>query len=600
VRRLTLLATIGCCALAAQSPDRWTIAKDRNFEIYSQLSDEKARSALASFERLRIFFEQDPRLGAAFNRRGGRAVRVVLFRRGKDYDEYRPRSIADAFYVSNGTGDYIVMAALPAEAFGIAAHEYAHYVVHASGLKVPACLNEGLAEFYSTLRFNRGNYELGGDLPARTNILRGSAWLPLGDLFDFTNEPSMPDTREHAAIFYAESWALADMLIASPQYATHFRELLSEFAAGSKAAQAFRRIYGESLDDVTAELRNWAGKSHPRRSLPGQQTELQADRSYELSSFQARSLLAQVSLVSGHFEQARARYEELSREEPNDPELRAALGTIAARQGNREENLKQWRQAIRDHSTDAELCYSYALLAEDAGAGAQEVKAALQRAVALAPDFDDARYKLALTESQAGEYRLAVEQLRAMRVPAGARQYAYWVAMASALTELDERAEAKEAAQKALNAAQTEPERSQARQMSFMAATDLKVQLVTDSNGLAQMVTTRVEHGATDWNPFVEPSDNIQRANGELGEVLCVGEKLTGFLVRTAGGPVSVEVADPLHVLIRNGPKEFYCGPMQGKAVEADYAVVKRAGKTRNVLRGMAFHDATHSTPEVQ
>jgi hypothetical protein len=64
---------------------------------------------------------------------------------------------------------------------------------------------------------------------------------------------------------------------------------------------------------------------------------------------------------------------------------------------------------------------------------------------------------------------------------------------------------------------------------------------------------------------------------------------LTGFLVRTAGGPVTLQVPDPLHVLIRNGSGEFYCGPLRGKNVEADYAVVRMAGKTTNVLRGMTF-----------
>jgi tetratricopeptide (TPR) repeat protein len=269
--------------------------------------------------------------------------------------------------------------------------------------------------------------------------------------------------------------------------------------------------------------------------------------------------------------------------------IRAALGTIAGRQGNREENLTQWREAIRHNSADAELCYRYALLAEDAGRDAQDVRAALERAVALAPDFDDARYKLALVESQAGEYSRAVEQLQAMRVPVETRRFAYWIAPASALNELDKRNEAQEAAKEAEKVAQSEAERWQARQLAYVAATDLRVQFVTDSEGHARMQTTRVEHGATDFNPFIEPTDHIQRAQGKLGEVLCKAGKLSGFLVRTADGAVTVEVSDPLHVLIRNGPGEFYCGPIEEPEVEADYAVVESSGKTTNVLRGMTF-----------
>ncbi len=544
-----------------------------------------------------MFFEQSRFPGLALNEQGGRTLRVVVFRSENEYEEYRLRTIADAYYVSDGTRDYIVMASWPTNAFSIAAHEYFHYVLHASGLKLPVCLNEGLAEYFSTLRFKEDAYELGGDLPARTKILRGRSWLPLPELFALATGSSLgsalPDTRKLADIFYAESWALTDMLAASPQYASHFRELVAEFVAGSSAAQAFAKVYGQSLDEVTTALRKWVGKSRLSRFALNQPAAFEPVPGYEVSSLKVKSLLADVSLVSGHVEQARIRYAALLQEEPNDPHTHAALGVIAGRQGNREENLKQWREAIRDNSQDADLCYRYALLAEDAGVGTPDVKAALERAIALAPAFDDARYKLALLEGQAGEYRREVEHLRAMRVPEGARRFAYWLAMAAALTEVDERGEAKEAAQKALNSAGTEEERSQARQQAYIAATDLKVQFVTDSAGQARMVTTRVEHGEEDWNPFIEPSDHIQHAVGSLAEVLCKAGKLSGFLLRTKDGAVMVDVPDPLHVLIRNGPGEFYCGPMNGEVVETDYAVVETAAKTKNVLRGMTFSLAT-------
>jgi tetratricopeptide (TPR) repeat protein len=353
--------------------------------------------------------------------------------------------------------------------------------------------------------------------------------------------------------------------------------------------QAFREVYNKSLDEVAKGLENWVAQSRSTRFVLSRPFELAEIHTSELSARQASTLLAQLSLVSGHLEQARTQYEELLREGPDDPDIRAALGAIALRQGNREEALKQWRQALSDEVTDAELCYRYALLAEETGLGARDVRAALERAVALAPGFDDARYKLALIQNHAGEYRSAVEQLRAMRVPVGGRRYAYWTAMASALTELDERDEAKEAAQEALKAAQTEADRLQARQMAYIAVTDLTVQFATDSEGHSQLMTARVQHGTTDWNPFIEPSDHIQRVSGKLGEVLCTADKLTGFLLRTSGGPVTVEVPDPLHVLMRNSPNEFFCGRMREKAVEADYAIVEAAGKTKNVLRGMTF-----------
>jgi tetratricopeptide (TPR) repeat protein len=566
------------------------LTQDANFQIYSQTGDVAAEGALRRFEQLRLFFEQSDLLGDAFRSGSRPALRVIGFGSKKEYDEYRLHPIADAYYASNESGDYIIMADLQTAEFGaIAAHEYAHYVVHASGLKLPACLNEGLAEFFSTLRSSDGGYELGGNLPRRTRTLRKAKWLPLAELLDSTNEFDMPDARERAQIFYAESWALADMLVTSSQYSTHFRELFAHFSSGSSPAQAFFQCYGASLADVEKSLAQWVGKTRPIHFAARSRAQTWTSHKSTLSSHEVGSLLASLSLVSGHLTDARLRYEALQREQPENPEFPAALGVIAFRQGERDEALAQWRRAVENKVTDPDLCYRYAVLAEEAGVRETSVKNALERAVALAPAFDEARFKLALIESHAGDYNSALQQLKAMRVPSGGRSYAYWIAMAAALTELDKRDEAKEAAGKALLAAQNEDDRMHARRMAYMAATDLTVQFSTDAEGRSQMVTTRIPHGTTEWNPFIEASDHVQHANGRLGEVLCTAGKLTGFLLRTPQGMLTVEVDDPMHVLMRNSPKEFFCGPIAEQPVEVDYAVIQIAGKPRNVLRGMKF-----------
>jgi tetratricopeptide (TPR) repeat protein len=297
--------------------------------------------------------------------------------------------------------------------------------------------------------------------------------------------------------------------------------------------------------------------------------------------------MARVSLLSGHIERARSDYEQLAREEPGNPDYPAELGSIALRTGEKGDALKYWEAALSNGTYDADLCYRYALLVEESSPAKQ--KAALERAVALKPGFDDALYKLALVQMQAGEYGPAAEHLNQMQVPSGSRRFAYWIALATALTEVDRRDEAIHAAKEAQQAAENETGRQTAQRLGYAAATDLTVQLETDSQGQTHMVTTRVPHGTKDWNPFIQPSDRIVRATGELSEVLCAAGVLTGFKLKTASGPVTVAVPDPTHVLMKNSPSEFYCGPVAQKAVVADFAVVKSAGLSTNLLRGMIF-----------
>ncbi len=579
---------MGCYSLGAQNLEKWTVARSSHFEIYVQAGDKTAQQALTWFEQLRGFFKQNGLWIAGFSDQGRPALRVVAFRSEQEYAEYRLRPFADAYYASDGNSDYILLGMLR---FDVAAHEYAHYVVHLGGVHLPACFREGLSEFFSTLRINENSYEVGGDLPARTQTLeRNKAkWLPLADLLTVAEASTVARVKRDTDVFYSESWALLDMLITSPQYAARFGELVALFNGGANGARAFREVYGKSLDEVFKDLEHWVGRTLSPKLILSRPSDFDTVQIAELSAVQVRALDAWLSMVSGQLEQARTRYADLLREQPDNPDFAAGLGKLAERQGKREEALRWWQQAVRNRVTDAQLCYRYALLAEEMQMNIEDVKAGLKRALLLAPGFDDARYKLALTYYQAGEYKSAVEQLRAMAIPGETRRYAYWIALSSALLEMQENEQARAAAAEAAKEAKSEAEKATARNIAYMAETDMTVQFSTDSEGHSQMITTRIAHGKTDWNPFIEPADRIEHAKGTLKEVLCSKGKLTGFLVGTPEGAVTLEVADPLHVLMRNSPNEFYCGPAKMNAVEADYAVVQAAGKTKNVLRGMTF-----------
>lgn len=589
MRLLVLFALMVANVAGADGPGGWGSATNSHFKVYSESGAKSAERALAWFDQLRAFIAENGLLGPATNSATYPVLRVVRFNSEGEYNEYRNRPSADAFYVSDSGDDYIVMQ--ESETFGVAAHEYAHFILHGNGLELPPCINEGLAEFFSTLRVTRsGGYELGGDLPARTQALRRTEWIPLSVLLDSSREGEITITRKGADIFYSESWALVDMLMSSPTYKANFRSLISALNAGQATASAFQSIYGVSLDKIGLDLRNWVGLARSSGINFEARQEGEPFQTAQLTPNEVSALLARISLVSGHYDDAATRYRKMAQSEPENPEFAAALGVIALRQGKREEAINDWRQALDHHVNDAALCYRYAILAEDEGKDSESIRKALERAVELDPGFDDARYKLALLENRLGDSQEAVRQLKAMRVPDGDRRFAYWSALSSGLTDLDQRQEAVDAAHQAIQAARTESEKSRARQLEYMAKTDLTVQYETDAEGHSQLVTTRVPHGTKNWNPFIEPTDRMQRTAGKLQEVLCTSGKLTGFRISTPSGPVTLDVPDPLHVMVRNSPDQLFCGPMPEPAVDVEYAINSAGGKTSNILRGLTFH----------
>ena len=584
-----LVSVLQCGTVVAQTSDKWVALTNSHFEIYSQKGGEPPYWALSWFERLRAALMQAAFLPGIARVANPPVVRVIGFRSAQEYIQYRIRPTADAYYAESNRRNYIVVPSLEPRYFALAAHEYAHFALHATGLKLPVWLAEGLAEYCSTLEFTVDGYTVGGDIAGRMQTLRREKWTSLEDLAESQAGSTVRQDNER---FYAQSWALVDMLITSPEYQNRLAVFLASLNSGRSSREAFAQVYGKSFETVTRDLTRWLGRKRKKYSVAMDLPAPAISSHSALSVDQSDLLLADLLVAIGELGRARDRYAELVRQRPWDADIHAALGSIAFSQGKREEAVHEWRQALDNGLKDADLSFRYAEVAEEAGAPDAEVRAALRRAVELRPGFDDARFKLGLLESNAGNYPEAVSHFIAMSVPQGPRAYGYWAGLAYAYKELGRRSEAVAAAQKALREANTIEERQHALDIAYIARTDLKTQFVRDADGRVRLATTRVERGATDFNPFVEPSDRMQQSKGQLSEVLCEAGSLKGFRVLTANGLLTVTVPDPQHVLIENGPHEFFCGAVEKVNVRVDYALVDSVEGKSNILRAMRFGGA--------
>jgi tetratricopeptide (TPR) repeat protein len=509
-------------------------------------------------------------------------VRVVAFASLREYEPYRLSPAADAYHVRTGNQDFIVTGS-PGD-LRIAAHEYWHVIEDASGLRLPPWLSEGLAEYFSFIRIAGQGGDSFWGVRSRYRALRTNPWTPLPKLLALSAE--LRDGGQTSALFYSQSWALAAMLAESPDYSARFEPFLASVASGAAAEQAFLRIYGKGLDQIARDLIAWVDN---RRFTPVIAPNLQAPggafAASAVSPFAPRFILAQVLMATGKTAIAGAIFEDLAREAPDNPDLAAAIALIALKKGDVPGARQRWNRALEHGIPDAATCYRYAVLGQNAGMAPEEIRPALERAVALDPSFDDALYSLALLENNASQYESAVQHLRAMRHIAIGRQFAYWIAMAEALKQVGRREEAKAAATRAAAFAATPEQRSQATELGVMAATDLAVQFTRDDSGQLRLVTTRAPHDGPEWNPFIEPGDVIRRVEGKLREIQCTGS-VTTFLVETTTGLFPLVLMDPSHVSMRNAPPEFTCGPQPDTAVLAVYAA---SGASGGVLRSLEF-----------
>src|SRR4051794_31842969 len=126
VQRWCCCAILSLAAASAREPAGWIAAHSSHFEVFSDAGADSARGLAEGLERLHSFFARQ--LGMTAEPR--REVRVIAFAGAQEYAQYRTRTNADAYFIGTENRDYIV---LPAPARGdlrVAAHEYAHVLMH--------------------------------------------------------------------------------------------------------------------------------------------------------------------------------------------------------------------------------------------------------------------------------------------------------------------------------------------------------------------------------------------------------------------------------------------------------------------------------------
>ena len=565
--------------LRAEPPSQWTVGHSPHFTVYSEAGTESARSALLWFESLRAFFLSR----TEFKIDDSRQVVVVGFRSAQDYAPYRLNNNVDAFYVGEEGRDYIVLPALSEDDYRLAAHEYAHLAFHSDGLKLPSWLAEGLAEYFSTLDVGERQSAVGGDLPAHAQTLARNAWIPLSKLLAEPHGSTFHVSHQQANLFYAESWLLVDMLVRSPAYADGFRGLLKSIGAGTQSGVALTTIYAKSLNRIAEDLRTWQiARAKAAISLPAVPMGDVAVKISDAPPSAAREIVAQLLLASGDIGRAEALYVDLQHEYPREGDSSAALAAIALMEKDPAKAHMEWQRAMKAGITDPALCLRYAIAADTAGIDADEIRRALRQAIALDPTLDDCRYRLALSEHNAGHWEESLAQLRAMRNIPPQRAFGYWITMASALEALDRREETITAARHAMEHAGSDYQHNLARQLILIAETDMAVQFTRDSEGHEQIETTRIPHNLKNWNPFIEPGETIRRAEGTLSRVQCAGI-LTGLVVNTPQGELVLKVPDPHRVQLTNAPTQLTCGGDQSAHIRVEYAVPS------SVLKGLEF-----------
>lgn len=405
---LALAVSLGSVAQASlpREKDVWLRVETPNFTLIGNVSE---RQIVEAGDRIERFREVLTRTTKGLSNRSPLPTTIYLFRNTASYEPYKlgrngkPMSVS-GYFAPSEHGNYVTMDASGATTpWPVIFHEYIHYVIDNNIPEAPVWVNEGLAEFYSTLHAPGGQTraEIGRPIAEHVLELRRAELLPLDRLFAIdTRSPEYNESLRQGT-FYAQCWAITHWLIVGDDdRRARFMEFLERVRRGEEPLGAFRTAVGIDAAALEKEIRKYA-RSDAFGIFWFKFDEAFAERTYQATPISRAEALFRLGDLLAHREPVRTADAEEHLQaalalEPDHVGARLALAWLDERSERWDAAIERYDGLVETGGATARTRYGWMLLrravAEATGAEV-ELPAKVRRArelfrgaLALAPD----------------------------------------------------------------------------------------------------------------------------------------------------------------------------------------------------------------------
>jgi len=275
---LSLLASAFCLLAPAAEPTPWLEIHSIHFTVITDAGDKKGREVAVRFEQMRAVFATllgKDRLHQSV------PLTILAFDNDKSYFQLAPLHEGQpidvpGFFLPGEDQDFIVLNLSEEESWRAVASDFATMLLTYNYPPAQAWFDEGLTEYFSSIRVDNRQVELGTDpglLPSArhdlpragpdqksrgffTELLGTQPWLSLPELFAMKPDPPDHDSGR-AALFHAESWIVMHYLLHEqklPETGIYFNAVLNEDAAVDDAIQ---KAYGMSSAQLEQAVKDY-------------------------------------------------------------------------------------------------------------------------------------------------------------------------------------------------------------------------------------------------------------------------------------------------------------------------------------------------------
>jgi hypothetical protein len=250
-----------------QEPSPWLEIHSTHFTVITDAGDKKGKEVALRFEQMRASFAilmMKDRLNQPV------PLTILAFKNDKDYYQSAPLRQeqpigAPGFFVPGEDQNFIVLNLFEVEPWRAVAHDFAHLMLNYNYPPVEGWFDEGMAEYFSSIRIDNSQVQIGGDPELNpiytedilenqreahnppkslTELLSGQVWLALPDLFTMQHDASGYNEATHHTLFYAQSWMIVHYLLHEkklPETGTYFDLVENQHVPVEEAVQ---KTYG--------------------------------------------------------------------------------------------------------------------------------------------------------------------------------------------------------------------------------------------------------------------------------------------------------------------------------------------------------------------
>ena len=271
---VALFALAFCFSVHAAEPSPWLEVHSVHYTVITDAGEKKGREVALRFEQMRAVFAT--LLGKD---RLNQSVPLTIFAFNNDKSYYQAAPLyhgqpitASGFFLPGDDQDFIALNLSVDESWRDVAHEFATMLLSYNYPPAQGWFDEGLAEYFSSIRLDNKQVELGADPELRystegasanahpkllSDLLDAQVWLALPDLFTLKHDASGSNEGSHHTLYYAESWIVIHYLLHEqklPETGTYFGLVLNQHLPVEEAIQ---QAYGMTADQLEKAVKDY-------------------------------------------------------------------------------------------------------------------------------------------------------------------------------------------------------------------------------------------------------------------------------------------------------------------------------------------------------